>query len=108
LSNITDGEVRMYNPPHPGEVLRELYLDPLGLSVTDTAQAIGVSRTALSQIVNGRARLSVEMAARLAQAFRTTIELWLRMQLAHDVWQAGRKKPRVRVRPLVRKQAAAG
>jgi addiction module HigA family antidote len=97
----------MYHPPHPGEVLRELYLNPLGLSIADTARAIGVSRTALSQVVNGRARLTAEMASRLATALRTSVELWLRMQLAHDVWRLRRKKGRFHVRPLVKKPAAS-
>jgi addiction module HigA family antidote len=95
----------MHNPPHPGEILKELYLLPLGLTVTDAAAAIGVSRTALSTVANGRARVSVDMAARLAKAFRTSVEFWLRLQLAHDVWQLERSKARVHVRTLVKKRA---
>ena len=66
--------MRMHNPPHPGEILRSLCLEPLGLSVTDTAEALGVSRKTLSAILNGRAGISPEMAVRLSIAFDTSAE----------------------------------
>lgn len=78
----------MHDPPHPGEVLRGLYLEPLGLSVKETAEALGVSRTALSQMVNGHSRLSPDMARRLAAAFGTSVEVWLNMQHARDIAEA--------------------
>lgn len=80
--------MRMHNPPHPGEVLKGLFLDPLNLTVTDAAKALGVTRKTLSQIVNGRAGISSAMAMRLSKAFGTTPEHWLRMQNAYDLWQA--------------------
>ena len=81
----------MHNPPHPGEVIRELCLDPLGLSVTEAAKALGVSRKALSAVVNGRSGISPEMAMRLAIAFDTTPESWLIQQMQYDLWKATQK-----------------
>ena len=69
--------MKMHNPPHPGEVVLELCLKPLGLTVTRAAMALGVSRKTLSSIVNGRTGISPEMALRFAVAFGTTAESWL-------------------------------
>ena len=80
--------MRMHNPPHPGEILRELYFEPLGLSVTAAADGLGVSRVTLSRLLNERAGISAEMAFRLATAFDTTPDFWLGMQLERDLWQA--------------------
>ena len=80
--------MRMHNPPHPGEVLRELCLEPLGISVTDAAQALGTSRKTLSAILNGKAGISPEMALRLSKALGRSPESWLAMQDAHDLWVA--------------------
>ena len=84
----------MHNPPHPGEILKSLCLDPLGLTVTDAAEALGVSRKTLSSIINGRAGISPEMAVRLSIAFDTSSESWLNQQTQFDLWHAeqGRKK----------------
>jgi addiction module HigA family antidote len=92
--------MKMRNPPHPGEVLRELCLEPLGLSVTGAAQALGVSRKTLSSILNGRAGISAEMAIRLSIAFNTTAESWLRQQLQYDLAQAEAKRRSLRVKRL--------
>ena len=78
----------MQNPPHPGEVVREECLDPLGLTVTRAAEGLGVTRQALSDLVNGHAGVSVEMALRLSKAFGSTPETWLGIQMAYDLWQA--------------------
>lgn len=78
----------MYNPPHPGGVLRRQCLDPLDLSVTRAAQGLGVTRQALSDLVNEKASISVEMAFRLSKAFGSSPETWLGMQMAYDLWQA--------------------
>lgn len=67
----------MHNPPHPGEILRDLFLNPLGVSVTTAAEALGVSRKTLSSILNGRAGISPEMTVRLSIAFDTSAESWL-------------------------------
>jgi antitoxin HigA-1 len=93
--------MKMHNPPHPGEVLRELCLRPLGVSVTQAAAALGVSRKTLSAIVNGRAGISPEMAIRLSLAFKTTPESWLNQQLQYDLWHAERKRKNLHVRTLV-------
>ena len=78
--------MKMHNPPHPGEVLRELCFEPLGISVTRAAQALGVSRKTLSAILNGRAGISPEMALRLSKAFDTSAESWLNQQMQYDLW----------------------
>ena len=90
--------MRMHNPPHPGEIIKELCLDPLGLTVTAAAKALGVSRKTLSAIVNGRASVSPEMAVRLSIAFNTSSESWLNQQTQYDLWHAeqGRKKLKVK------------
>lgn len=80
--------MRMHNPPHPGEVLRSLCLEPLGLTVSDAARALGVSRKTLSGIVNGRVGISPEMAVRLSLAFDTTAESWLNQQVQYDLWRS--------------------
>ena len=87
----------MHNPPHPGEILRYLCLEPLGLTVTEAAKALGVSRKTLSAIINARAGVSPEMAIRLSLAFGTTAESWLNQQTQYDLWIAGKKlrKPKV-------------
>ncbi len=91
----------MYNPPHPGEVIRELCLEPLGLSVTEAAEALGVSRKTLSAIINGRAGISPEMAIRLSIAFDTTAESWLNQQTQYDLWNAEQHRKDLRVKRLV-------
>jgi addiction module HigA family antidote len=78
----------MYDPPHPGEILREDYLSPLGLTVTDAAKALGVSRKTLSALLNERAGVSLPMALRLARALDTSPELWVNLQNQYDLWQA--------------------
>jgi len=93
--------MRMHNPPHPGEVLRELCLRPLGITVTQAAAALGVTSKTLSAILNGRAGISPEMAVRLSLAFDTTAESWLNQQVQYDLWHANRGRKRLRVRRLV-------
>lgn len=91
----------MHNPPHPGEVIRKLCLEPLGLSVTEVAEALGVSRKTLSAILNGRSGISPEMAIRLSIAFNTTAESWLNQQTQYDLWNAEQHRKALRVRRLV-------
>ena len=100
MKTTTDSTMKMRNPPHPGEILRELCLEPLGLSVTEAARALGVSRKTLSSILNGRSGISPEMAVRLSIAFNTTAESWLRQQLQYDLAQAEAKRRLLRVRKL--------
>jgi antitoxin HigA-1 len=90
----------MYNPPHPGEVLKKLCLEPLGLTVTEAAKALGVSRKTLSSILNGHAGVSPEMAIRLSIAFDTTSESWLNQQVQYDLWQAEQRREELNVKRL--------
>ena len=92
--------MKMHNPPHPGEVLRALCLEPLGLTVTATARALLVSRKTLSAILNGRAGISPEMAVRLSLAFGTTAESWMNQQVQYDLWRAERSLKKLRVTRL--------
>lgn len=90
----------MHNPPHPGKVLRQLCLEPLGLTVTKMAEALGVSRKTLSSILNERAGISPEMAVRLSIAFGTSSESWLNQQVQYDLWQAEQHRRELRVKKL--------
>lgn len=82
----------MKNPPHPGLVLKSLYLEPLELSVTDAAKGLGVARKTLSQLINGHQSVSPDMALRLSEAFNTTPQLWLNMQQNFDLRQAEKQE----------------
>jgi addiction module HigA family antidote len=92
--------MKMHNPPHPGEVLRQLCLEPLNLTVTDAARSLGVSRKALSSILNGRAGISPEMAVRFSIAFNTSSESWLNQQVQYDLWHAEKNRRSLRVEKL--------
>ena len=92
--------MQMYDPPHPGDILRELCLEPLGLSITRAAEALGVSRKTLSAILNGRTGISPEMAIRLSIAFDTSAESWLNQQTQYDLWQARQKQREIKVERL--------
>lgn len=88
----------MHNPPHPGEMIRELCLDPLGLSVTDAAEGLGVTRKTLSELLNGHSRISTEMALRLSLAFGGSAESWLKQQALYDLAAARQKIGELKVR----------
>ncbi|MBX3178690.1 MAG: HigA family addiction module antidote protein [Candidatus Hydrogenedentes bacterium] len=91
----------MHNPAHPGEILRELVLDPLGLTVTDAAGHLGVSRKTLSKVLNGRGAVTPEMALRLELVFeRPSADHWLRLQNAHDLWQCRKSQSSIHVVPI--------
>ena len=83
--------MNMHKPAHPGEILKEMYLSPLGLTVTQTAKALGVTRKAFSELVNCKSNISIPMALKLSKAFNTTPELWLNMQQNFDLWNAKKK-----------------
>ena len=87
----------MRNPPHPGGIVRRQCLEPLGLSVTRAAEGLGVRRQALSELLNGKSGISVDMAIRLSRAFGSTPETWLGMQLAYDLWQARDRANQIKV-----------
>ncbi len=92
--------MKMHNPPHPGEVLRELCIEPLNLSITEIAEALGVSHELLSSILSGRASISPEMAIRLSKAFGTSAESWLNQQMQYDLWQAEKIVGDVKIKRL--------
>ena len=91
----------MHNPPHPGLTVRHDCLEPLGLTVTEGAKVLGVTRQALNNLVNGKAGISPEMAVRLSKAFGTTPETWLRLQMAYDLAQV--RQQRIRVKRVPRR-----
>jgi addiction module HigA family antidote len=96
----------MFNPPHPGSLLKDDVLPELGIGVTEAAAQLGVSRVALSRVINGRAAISADMAIRLeAWMNGPSAESWVRMQAEYDLWQA-RQKPRPEVKPIDRPNAA--
>ena len=100
MKTTTKSPIKMHNPPHPGEILRELCLDPLGLTVTEAAGALGVSRKTLSSILNGHSGISPEMALRLSIAFNTTAESWLLQQLQYDLAKIEPKRKSFQVKKL--------
>ena len=87
----------MHSPSHPGRIVRNGCLEPLGLSVTGGAKALGVSRQALSSLVNGRARVTPEMAVRLAKAFGSTADTWIRLQAAWEIAQVRKWADQIKV-----------
>lgn len=87
----------MDNPAHPGEVIREECLKPLGLTVTAAADALGIARKSLSDLLNGHTGVSPDMAIRLEKVFGSTADTWLRMRLQHDLWEARQRSDKVKV-----------
>jgi addiction module HigA family antidote len=92
----------MKNPPHPGRIVRQECLEPLGLTVTDAAKALGVSRNALSELINERRGISPEMAIRLDKAFGGGADAWHQMQAAYEMAQAMRHADQIKVRRVLR------
>jgi addiction module HigA family antidote len=88
----------MHNPPHPGELIREICIEPLGLSVTEAAKGLGVTRKTLSSLLNGHSGVTPMMAIRLSKAFGGSPESWLSHQLYYDLWQAQKKTKKLKVR----------
>ncbi|MGZ4957203.1 MAG: HigA family addiction module antitoxin [Methylobacter sp.] len=93
--------MRQFNPPHPGEILAELWLDPLGLTITQAAKNLNVTRKTVSALVNGKTGLSPEMAFRLELAFGKSAESWLAAQAAYDLWQLQAKRDSFGIHKLV-------
>lgn len=77
----------MYNPPHPGEIIKEFCIEPLGLTVTKAAESLCVTRKTFSMLLNGKSGISPEMALRLSKVFGRTPEGWLRLQIQYDLWK---------------------
>lgn len=88
----------MKSPAHPGRIVRHDCLEPLGMTVTQGAKVLGVTRQALNNVVNGKSGISPEMAIRLAKAFGSTAETWLGMQLAYDLAAARKDEGKIKVR----------
>ena len=87
----------MHDPCHPGEIVKYECLEPLGLSVTRAAKGLGVTRQALSDLINEKSGISLDMAIRLSKGFGSTPETWLRMQMAYDLWQARERAESIEV-----------
>jgi addiction module HigA family antidote len=92
---------QMHDSAHPGEVIRAICLEPLGLSVTAAAKGLSVTRKVLSDLLNGHSGVSAEMAIRLEKAFGSTAETWLRMQMQYDLWHAEQRAGKIKVTRFV-------
>lgn len=88
----------MKNPAHPGRIVKSACLEPLGLSVTDGAKVLGVTRQTLTKVINGRSGVSAEMAIRLVKAFGGSADIWVRMQASYDLAQARKDESKIKVR----------
>ena len=99
MATITKARVTMHSPVHPGEILREMYLKAMRVSITEAAEALGVSRKHVSAIVNGRAPVTPDMAMRLAAVFATEAQFWVNLQAQYDLWVVSQRIP-PKVRPL--------
>ena len=101
MKTTIESSGRMHSPAHPGEILRAMYLEPMGVSITKAADALGVSRKHVSAIVNGRVPVTPDMAVRLAGVFGTEPEIWINLQAQHDLWVVSKQ-----TRPKVKRLAA--
>jgi addiction module HigA family antidote len=90
----------MHNPPHPGEILKGLWLDPMNINITEAAEALQVSRNSLSKIINGRRDLTPEMAVRLSLVFGSSPESWMGHQVAYDLWQISQREEKLNLKRL--------
>ena len=100
--------MKMHNPPHPGEIIRDQCLEPLALTITAAAKGLGVTRKALSELLNGHSGVSPEMAIRLSKAFGSSPETWLRLQLQYDLWHAERSADSIKVTRFSEHESAVG
>ena len=90
--------MRMKNPPHPGRIVRQECIEPLGLTITAAAAALGVTRQALNNLVNGKAGISPEMAIRLSKVFGSSPDVWLSIQMDYDLARAEREAGKIKLR----------
>lgn len=90
----------IHNPLHPGEIVKDELINATGLSVTEAAERLGVSRTALSRLLNGHAGISPEMALRLSKFFNTSIEMWINVQAQYDTWLISKQANKIKVKPF--------
>ena len=94
--------MRMKNPPHPGRIVRQECIEPLGLTVTEAAFRLGVTRQALNNLVNEKAGISPEMAIRLSKAFGSSAEMWLGLQLQYDLALAEKAASKIKIERITR------
>ena len=92
--------MKMHNPPHPGEIIKGLWLEPMGITITDASRALSVSRKTLSKIINGNGSITPEMAVRLSIALGSSPESWMGHQVAYDLWQVEQRKGDLHVKSL--------
>lgn len=90
----------MHEPLHPGEIVKDALIDGAGLNVTDAASKLGISRTALSRVLNGHTGISPEMALRLSKLLRTSIGMWINLQAQYDIWKISKRSKKIKVKPL--------
>ena len=93
-----------FNPPHPGEIIKTDYIDPLGLTITDVADGLGIARKNLSAIINGRSGIISVTALRLSEAFNNSPELWLNLQANYDLWKARRAPVKRKIKQFFKAQ----
>jgi len=90
----------MHEPLHPGEIVKDALIDGAGLSVTEAASKLDISRTALSRLLNCHVSISPEMALRLSKLLRTSIEMWINIQAQYDTWKIRKMSDKIKVKPL--------
>lgn len=90
----------MHQPLHPGEHVRDVLIDGAGLSITEAAERLGVTRAALSRLINGHTGISIEMALRLSKLLGTSIDLWVNLQAQYDIWLINQRKIKMKIEPL--------
>jgi addiction module HigA family antidote len=100
---MNEDGLRMKNPPHPGRIVRQECLEPFGLSVAEAAQALGVTRQALNNVISGKTSITPEMAVRLAKAVGNDPDFWLRLQRQYDIAQVLKARPGIKVKRFRRK-----
>ena len=97
----------MKNPPHPGRIVRQECIEPLGLTVTEAAKRLGIKRQTLNNLVNGKAGISPEMSIRLSKAFGSSPEVWLGLQMEYDLAEATKNADRIKVQRITPSHTAA-
>ncbi len=97
----------IYNPKHPGTMVKSLCLDPLDLTITEAAKALNISRVTFSKLINGHIGISAEMAIRLAIVFNTSEEFWINLQASHDLFIANKQRAKLRVKLIPQLKKAA-
>jgi addiction module HigA family antidote len=95
----------MYNPPHPGEIIKNLWLDPMNISIKKAAEAMDISRKTLSNIIHKKGKVTPEIAVRLSMALGSSPESWMGHQTAYDLWQVEQHKNELQISPLLAKTA---